>query len=236
MKESSQLSQSKQAQVTKNNKETSKNKIKLTKLQKILICAIAGVLAVAMIISVAVFLRLPKLEKTIKDRFISIIEESKELNTIFFGVGLPVYYREDELSDRLGVYYDEDLISYNRVSEFSSYKYIDEIKEKARSIYSESYLAALYETAFDGVMTGNASVYLRFYESENTLYQSMLAKDFELNERIYDYSTMKIIRPSNSGYINVVVESYTINQPERVKVNLSFIYERGNWYLDSPTY
>ena len=94
----------------------------------------------------------------------------------------------------------------------------------------------LYETAFDGIMTGNASALLRFYEQGDTLYQSMLAKDFGVNERIYDYSTMKIVRPSNNTYVNIVIESYTLNDPTRVKVNLSFSYERGNWYLDSPTY
>lgn len=224
------------ARAAKKNNHKPKNKIKLNKKQKIWISVGSGVLAVAIAITLIVALRLPKLDDGMKDRFISLIEESKELNTVFFGAGLPVYHREDELSDRLGIYYNEDLVSYNKVSELASFEYIDMIKAKAATVYSESYLSALYETAFEGVMTGNASAYLRFYEHAGNLYQSMLAKDFGIRERIYDYSTMKIVRPSNSGYINVVIESYTVENPERVEVNLSFIYERGNWYLDSPTY
>ena len=224
------------AREAKNNNKASKNKIKLTKKQKIWISVCAGILAIAIAVTAILLTRLPRLDDEMKDRFIYLVEESKDMNTIFFGAGLPVYYREDELSDRLGVYYNDELISYNKVSEFSSYKYIDDIKKTAESIYSEKYLSALYETAFDGIMTGNASAYLRFYEQGDILYQSMLAKDFGVNERIYDYSTMKIVRPSNKTYVNIIIESYTLNNPERVKINLSFTYEKGNWYLDSPTY
>ena len=206
----------------KNNKKASKNKIKLTKKHKIWISVCAGVLAIVIAVTAILLLRLPRLDSEMKDRFIYLIEESKDMNTVFFGAGLPVYYREDALSERLGVYYNDELITYNKVSEFSSYKYIDDIKKKAGSIYSEAYLSALYETAFDGVMTGNASAYLRFYEQGDILYQSMLAKDFGVNERIYDYSTMKIVRPSNKTYVNVVIESYTLNDPTRVSINLSF--------------
>ncbi len=224
------------ARAAKKNNNKPKNKIKFNKKQKIWISISAGVLAIALAITLVIVLRLPKLEDDMKERFISLIEESKELNTVYFGAGLPVYHREDELSNRLGIYYNEDLVSYNKVSEFSSFEYIDTIKAKSATVYSESYLSALYETAFEGVMTGNASAYLRFYEHAGELYQSMLAKDFGIRERIYDYSTMRIIRPSNSRYINVIIESYTVENPKRVEVNLSFIYERGNWYLDSPTY
>ena len=223
------------AREAKNNKKTSRNKIKLTRKHKIWISVCAGVLAIAIAVTAILLTRLPRLDEEMKDRFVYLIEESKDMNTVFFGAGLPVYYRENALSDRLGVYYNDEPITYNKVSEFSSYQYIDDIKKKAESIYTEKYLSALYETAFDGVMTGNSSAYLRFYEQEDTLYQSMLAKDFGVNERIYDYSTMKIVRPSNKTYVNIVIESYTLNDPTRVSINLSFNYERGNWYLDSPT-
>ena len=179
---------------------------------------------------------MPELDSELKDRFIYLIEESKELNVIFFGAGLPVYYRDNELSDRLGVYFNDEIVGYNRVIEGTSYLTVDSIKQKAERVYSSDYLSALYETAFDGVMTGNTSAYLRFYDDGNWLYQNILATDFELAERIYDYSTMKIVKPSNKEYINVKIESYTLENEIREIVNLSFIYENGSWYLDSPTY
>ena len=179
---------------------------------------------------------MPELDSELKDRFIYLIEESKELNGILFGAGLPVYYLENELSDKLGVYFNDEIVGYNRVIEGTSYLTVDSIKEKAELVYSSDYLSALYETAFDGVMTGNTSAYLRFYDDGSWLYQNILATDFELYERIYDYSTLKIVKPSNKSYINIQIESYTLENTKREVVNLSFVYENGAWYLDSPTY
>lgn len=47
---------------------------------------------------------------------------------------------------------------------------------------------------------------------------------------------MKMIDPSSADYINVSVESYSLADNVRRVVYLSFAYENGNWYLDSPTY
>ena len=203
---------------------------------RIFLSLAATVIVISMLLSLCSCGKLPELTDELKDRFIYLIEESRELNTIFFGAGLPVYYRDSDISERLGVYYNDEIIGYNRVIEGTSYLTVESIKERAEKIYAEDYLSALYETAFDGVMTGNSSAYLRFYDNGDWLYQNILATDFELNERIYDYSTIQIVRPSNNDYINVTIESYSLEDEKRVTVNLSFIYERGNWYLDSPTY
>ena len=178
----------------------------------------------------------PPLED-VKDRIVYLIEGSKEINTLFFGKGLPVYDREGLLSEELGVYYDDQYAAYNRALEESGYLSIDDMKAAAEKIYSEEYLRAIYETAFDGYMTGNASAYLRFYETSDWLFQSRDATDFNLKERIFDYSTIEIVKPSSDEYINITIESYTIDNPEnRQTVSLGFVFERGNWYLDTPTY
>ena len=177
----------------------------------------------------------PKLED-VKERFIYLIENSKELNTIYFGKGLPIYEREGILAEQKGVYYNDTLTSYDKVMENSRYLSIDEIKERSEEIYSTEYLAALYETAFDGIMTGSSSAYLRFFESADWIFQNTYATDFDLSERIYDYSTMQIVTPSNNEYVNVIIDSYTLKDRKVKTVSLTFVYERGNWYLDSPTY
>ncbi len=177
----------------------------------------------------------PKLED-VKERFIYLIENSKELNTIYFGKGLPIYEREGILAEQKGVYYNDTLTSYDRVMENSRYLSIDEIKERSEKIYSTEYLTALYETAFDGVMTGSSSAYLRFFESADWIFQNTYATDFDLSERIYDYSTMQIVTPSNNEYVNVTINSYTLKDRTVKTVSLTFVFERGNWYLDSPTY
>lgn len=172
----------------------------------------------------------------VKERLVYLIEESKELNVIFFGVGLPVFRRESSLSDRKMVYSSDDLSGYDRLSENSQYNSIDAIKYAAEQVYSKEYLAAVYEGAFDGILTGNGGAYLRLYDDGTYLYQNTDLHGFTVNERIYDYSTMKIVEPSSVDYINVTVESYSIKNSKRITITLSFTFERGNWYLDCPTY
>ena len=177
----------------------------------------------------------PELDE-VKDRMVYLIEGSKEINALFFGKGLPVYDRESLLSEELGVYYDDTYTSYNRVLESSGYISADHMKKEAEKIYSEEYLAAIYETAFDGYLTGSSSAYIRFLETSEWLFQNREAVDFDLSERIYDYSTIEIVKPSSDKYINITIESYTLDNSKRETVSLSFIYERGDWYLDTPTY
>ena len=177
----------------------------------------------------------PELEG-IKDRLVYLIEESKELNVLFFGNGLPVYRRDEALTERKMVYAGNDLPGYEQVMENTDFLSVEEMKAAAEAIYSEDYISDIYEGAFDGIMTGNASAYVRFYDNGEWLYQNMNKGAFTLNERIYDYSTMKIIDPSTTDYINVSLESYSLADGIRRIVYLSFVYENGNWYLDSPTY
>ena len=179
--------------------------------------------------------RAPELDD-VRERFIYLIENSKKINMIYFGSGLPVYEREGVIATEKGIYYNDELPAYNRVMEISSYLTVDEMKQLSNEIYSTEYMADIYETAFDGVMTGSTSAYLRFLETSNWIYQNRYATDYNLSDRIYDYSTMEIVKPSNGEYVNITIESYTLEDRTRKTVLLTFVYERGNWYLDSPTY
>lgn len=177
----------------------------------------------------------PSLED-VKDRFVYLIEESKELNILFFGAGLPVYKRDDVISDRRQIYFKDDVYGYDLITEYSKYRSMEQIKNDAEKVFSSEYLTAIYESAIDGVMVGEDSAYIRFYDNGDSLYQNTYATDFNINERIYDYSTMKIIEPSSSSYVNVSIDTYSIEDGVYTTVSLSFAYENGNWYLDSPTY
>ena len=178
----------------------------------------------------------PRLED-VKDRIVYLIEGSREINVLFFGKGLPVYDRESILTEELGIYYNDKYSSYNRVLESSGYLGVEQMKKRAEEIYSEEYLKAIYETAFDGFMTGNSSAYIRILETEEWLFLNREATDFNLSERVYDYSTIEIVTPSSDKYLNITIESYSIDNPtKREKISLGFTFERGNWYLDTPTY
>lgn len=204
-------------------------------IKRILTLTIALVIALSVVSMSSCSGKAPELDN-VKDRFVYLIEGSKELNVLFFGSGLPVYERESLLAERRGVYYNDRMTSYNHVMENARYISIEDMKYQAERIYSSEYVAGIYESAFDGIMTGTAQAYLRFYDNGDWLYQNVNAMDFEFSERIYDYSTMKIVKPSNAEYVNVEIESYTLKDSKRKVISLSFVYENGNWYLDSPTY
>ena len=202
--------------------------------KRIICVSIAMIICLSTVISMTSCGQLPDIEM-LKDRFIYLIEESKEINVIFFGVGLPTFDREGALEQKLGIYYDDKLPAYNTITLYTPYYSEIGIKEAAEKVFSTEYLDKIYESAFDGIVT-DASTYMRFYELEGKIYQSISANDFGLSERIYDYSTMTVVKPSNNDYINVTVETYTLDDDTRVKITLSFAFERGDWYLDCPTY
>ena len=136
----------------------------------------------------------------------------------------------------MGVYYNDVLTTYDSVRENAGYVSIADIKDKAQKIYSAKYLEQIYESAIDGVVVGEGAAYIRFYENEQWLYQNTNATKFDLADRIYDYSTMQMLPISDGENVTVTVDTYTADDPKIKTVSLSFVFENGDWYLDSPTY
>ena len=202
---------------------------------KCIICTLCVMLLVSSMLFLASCSKKPKVDE-VYDRFVYLIEESEELNTLFFGAGVPVYDRDSLISDRREIYFGNTKSNYDIVMDNSKYYSIDLMKQKAESIYSTNYLNAIYETAFDGVLYDGGS-FLRFYSEGDSLYQNTEINIYELEKRIYDFSTMKIVRPSNSERVNVEIESYVASNPEaRRTITIAFQNENGEWYLDGPTY
>lgn len=208
-------------------------------MRKKLICKIfASVICLSLLCSVLCLTSCSKKPKIddVYDRFVELIEESKELNVLFFGAGVPVYEKDSLISDRREVYFAYTKSNFDIVMENSKYDSIEMIKKKAESVYSTNYLNAIYETAFDGVLYDGGS-FLRFYSEGDKFYQNSGINIYELEDRIYDYSTMKIVRPSNSERVNVEIESYVASNPDaRRIITIAFQNENGVWYLDGPTY
>ncbi len=202
---------------------------------KLFITAILLLSALLMTVSCQVEGNPPELYE-VKDRFVWLIEQSKEFNTLFFGAGLPKYERESLLAERKMIYGFDSPSGYDFIMENASFHSSSEIRASAERIFSEKYLSSVFETVFDGVMIGANSAYLRFFEDDKGFYQNSLALDYKLSERIYDYSSMKIISPSSANYVKISIESYSLSDQKESTVCLSFVYENGNWFLDSPTY
>ena len=89
----------------------------------------------------------------IRGELIDLIEASYEINTVFFGAGLPVYDREDVIyADLYNTYASTQYVnSYDVVSLHAKYSSINEIKAAASLVYSPELLEKnLFVNAFVG--------------------------------------------------------------------------------------
>lgn len=175
----------------------------------------------------------------IYDRLVYLIENSAEVNTVFFGEGLPVYRRGSDEAELLRIYYmSSDEVLEEVKLQYCEYLTLEEVKAKAELVYGEEYRESLYETVFTGYAISESSGSIlpaRYSEDEKGIYQNSEVTPLVSGVRNYDYASMKIVS-GNKKYIRVEIESYTDAAPdERVVSKLSFVYERGNWYLNSPS-
>ena len=188
--------------------------------------------------------RPPKVED-IYDRVVSLIEASYELNTVFYGAGLPVHEADSVYAEYTHMYYGFSLAdNYEIVTDQSKFLSIDEIKIAAEKVYSKAYLEeVLYPTAFDGYAvedgSGSATVaYSRYQEDAAGLYHSIKGEDYLKGDvRVYDYSTMKVISPSNGDACTLKIDSFLLSNPDLIFSDTIRLVcqEDGLWYLDSFT-
>ena len=140
------------------------------------------------------------------------------------------------------------------------YQDIESIQALAESVYTESYLkganwkegdlgyGGVYAAMFDGFTMGTEIVYAR-YRIDDSIDGFYLLKSNEFEpyfteHKTYDYSTMKIVSPSKAELVNVEITAngrYIDYENFEVKtgahtVTLTFVFENGEWKLDTPTY
>ena len=172
------------------------------------------------------------------DRLVQVIEASHEVNVLLFGAGLPVYPRGDAEDDLVHRYYGFSDESRVFVTPYAKYGSIEEMQAAIAAVYSTEYRASLYESLFTGYADGELSVIMpaRFSEDDRYLYQNKHVDPLVEGVRVYDYATMEIMKGSNASRIRVSVSSYSESYPDLWKtVYLSFVFENGDWYLDSPS-
>ena len=179
----------------------------------------------------------PELEE-VYDRIVELVEASHEVNVLLFGAGLPVYPRGDAEDQIIHRYYGVNDDGREYVTPYSKYKTIVEMQAAISAVYSTEYRESLFETLFTGYADGGMSVVMpaRFQEDERYLYQSLYVDPLVEGVRVYDYASMEIWEHSHSTYMRVAIPSYSESKPDEwVRVYLSFVYENGDWYLDSPS-
>ena len=172
------------------------------------------------------------------DRLVQVIEASHEVNVLLFGAGLPVYPRGDAEDELVHRYYGVADNGQQFVTPYAKYASIAEMQAAIAAVYSTEYRESLYESLFTGFAADEMSVVMpaRFSEDERFLYMSKYVDPLVDGVRVYDYASMEIISYSHSSRLRVSINSYTEDRPEEWKrVYLSFVYENGDWYLDSPS-
>ena len=172
------------------------------------------------------------------DRLVQVIEASHEVNVLLFGEGLPVYPRGDAEDLLVHRYYGVTDNGRQFVTPYAKYASIAEMQTAIAAVYSTEYRESLYESLFTGYAADEMSVVMpaRFSEDERFLYMSQYVSPLVEGVRVYDYASMQIVEYSHASRLRVAIRSYTEDRPEEWKtVYLSFVYENGDWYLDSPS-
>ncbi len=179
----------------------------------------------------------PKIEQ-VYDRIVEVVEASHEVNVLLFGAGLPVYPRGDAEDTLVHRYYGVTDSGQEYVTPYAKFATIEEMQTAIAAVYGSDYRASLGESLFTGFVDSDLSAAMpaRYSEDEKALYQNVHVDPLVRGVRVYDYASMRIADGSNGKYIRVEMESYPDNDPEnRMTSCLTFVYEEGNWYLDSPS-
>ena len=166
-----------------------------------------------------------------------LIEASYEINTIFFGEGLPTigYDGSDELMGD----------SYSVLTEDSPYKTEAEIKEAALKVYTEEYCAFLFEKAFigqevdfsndDDSVVEVVQIPARYLTYEGELIVRNVEDEERLTlNRTYDTGNVTI----GKKYRKKVVISVPVFEDGVPAGDETFTlaYTPDGWRLDDPTY
>lgn len=171
------------------------------------------------------------------ERLVYLIEGSQDVNTFLFGEGLPVYEVGSEYADVNMIYYGMSNPADAYVSTHAKFLTIEDMKDASARYYGSEYLAAVSDTCFVGVASGDTVLPARYSDNGKWLSQSLSVKPLIHGRRVYDYATMEIVKPSSNQYLFVSIESYTEEHPDqRVVFTLSFVWENDNWYLNAPSY
>ena len=177
----------------------------------------------------------------IYDRVVELMEASHELNTVFYGAGLPIYERDSEYAEINHVYYGNNNDRYEMVTPSSKFLSEQQIREAAEKVFSEAYLEeVIYPLAFVGYaikdgMGSQTFVYASYMEDGEWLYRYSEMDDYlKDGMRVYDYSTMEVISPSNADACYVTIDSWYPDEPDVIiSERIRLVRQNDQWYIDS---
>ncbi len=158
------------------------------------------------------------------------------------------------------VYNSESPTNYDYVRVDCPYQDLESIMALAESVYTQSYLkgenwkegdmayGGVYAAMFDGFTLGTEISYARYRIDDSIdgfyLLKSNEFEPFFEEHKTYKYDTMQIIKPSREDLVNIEItavgryidyDNFAVVTGEHT-VTLTFVYEGGEWRLDTPTY
>lgn len=183
----------------------------------------------------------PPAVEEIYDRVVELIEASYEINTVFYGPGLPVYDTNSDYAEINHLYYGfVNKGKYEYVTEYAKFQNEQQIMELAQKVYARGFLNdVLSVAAFTGYANsdgaGNAQFFrARYLEEKGVFYQSTGKHALYTGMRIYDYTSMQVLSLGRSDACKVVMDSWLEDTPENVeRVEISLLLQDGKWFLDS---
>ena len=205
------------------------------------------ILAVALLIGLVVGFRVcsappPHIEE-IYDRVVELVESANRFNVLLYGKGLPTYAEDSEYAEINHLYFTGNGVprGYLVVSDYTMFTSIDQMKAEAETIYSKEWLdSVMYPSLFDGYVSDDGSVARARYEEANEwIYMSANPNDDYLKNsgmRLYDYSTMQIIDPSNHERVVIQMDSWLSSNPSVIyPATITLLLQDGQWFLHSFT-
>ena len=171
------------------------------------------------------------------------------------------YYPIEFDESQYEYYYDsESPTNYDYVRADCPYQNLESIMALAESVYTQSYLkgenyseedmgyGGVYAAMFDGIALGTEISYARYRIDDSIdgfyLLKSNEFKPYFEEHKTYKYDTMTIVKPSRANLVNIEItavgryidyENFSVVTGEHT-VTLTFVFEGGEWRLDTPTY
>ena len=140
-------------------------------------------------------------------------------------------------------YTSADDAGYDYVKLDCGYQSISDIKEKIEEVYSLDYTNSIYGTLFDGVVSGNVVMTARYIETTASNGAMMLAQSnnydpMKVEKRVYLFETAKINALSSSkNLVRISIDTYLPSAPDKIVTReITLVYQRGNWFLNNPTF
>ncbi len=168
-----------------------------------------------------------------------LIEDSKLLNYIYWGEGIP-YVDDKNLSS--GNYYpaNEDYLASIGV------KTIDDLKKKTEKTYSDAVCKWIYSTVLSSVYSDTAVAglarYEQVYSGKNNdvpeFIRVYIEADYWLIDTVEYYPSVEALR--SEGEVVYVLVLATVTNPEgkvmNVNLEIGLVEEDDGWRLNTPTY